>query len=251
MTLNPHNLIQTIETLSFKALPALEQRDYDGWILRYANGYTRRANSVNPVYSSSDDIDQKISTCESFYADKTNRIVFKMTDAVYPPDLDKILAEKAYHKEAETYVYTMSLIGRGTPADKVHIDTDLSETWVNHFAQLNAIPDLHKNTLQQMLALIPSQCGFLKLLADGEVVGVALGVVDGDWMGIYDVVVAPEHRGNGYGRMIMEALFAWGVTHGASEGYLQVQADNTIATTLYRSLGFAHQYAYWYRVKAL
>ncbi len=251
MTLHPHNLIQTIETLSFRALPALEQRDYDGWILRYANGYTRRANSVNPVYSSSDDVEHKIDECESFYADKTNRIVFKMTDAVYPPDLDKILEDKGYRKEAETYVYTMSLIGRGTLDDIVRIKSDLSETWVNHFAQLNNIPDQHKNTLQQMLALIPTRCGFLNLLENGKVVGVALGVVDGDWMGIYDVVVDPAHRGKGYGRIIMEALFAWGVAQGASEGYLQVQANNMIATTLYRSLGFAHQYPYWYRVKEL
>ena len=249
MTLHPHKLIQTIEPLSFRALPALEQRDYDGWIMRYANDYTRRANSVNPVYSSSDDVDHKINECESFYADKTNRIVFKMTDAVYPPDLDKILADKAYRKEAETYVYTMSLIGRGTPANNVRIDSDLSETWVNHFARLNTIPHQHKQTLQQMLALIPTQCGFLNLLDNGEVVGVALGVVDGDWMGIYDVVVHPDHRGKGYGRIIMEALFAWGLAQGASEGYLQVQASNTIATKLYQSLVFAHQYVYWYRVK--
>jgi len=251
VTLNPQNLIQTIETLSFKALPALEQRDYDGWILCYANDYTRRANSVNPVYSSTADVDHKISECESYYADKTNRIVFKMTDAVYPSDLDQVLDNKGYRKEAETYVYTMSLIGCGSVADNIRIESDLSETWVNHFAKLNNIPDQHRHTLQQMLALIPTQCGFLNLLVDGEVVGVALGVVDGDWMGIYDVVVDPDHRGKSYGRIIMEALFAWGVAQGASEGYLQVQANNTVAMTLYRSLGFAHQYAYWYRVKDL
>jgi N-acetylglutamate synthase len=251
MLAEQRKLIQTVETLSFNALPALEQQDYDGWILRYANGYTRRANSVNPVYGSTEDVALKIDECETFYTSKNRPTVFKMTDAVYPQNLDTILENRGYRKEAETYVYTMSLIGRGMGADNVRIDTQLSETWVNHFASLNQIPDQHKHTLEQMLALIPAQCGFLNLLINDEVVGVALGVVDGDWMGIFDVVVHSEHRGKGYGRIIIEALFDWGVTHNASKGYLQVQADNTIATALYQSLGFAHQYAYWYRVKDL
>lgn len=251
MVVEQQELIQTIETLSFKALPALEQIEYDGWILRYANGYTRRANSVNPVYAAGDDVELKIHMCESFYARKNHPTIYKMTDAVYPPDLDAILADQDYRKEAETYVYTMSLIGRGNASDRVRIDTDLSATWINHFAELNQISDQHKTTLQQMLPLILTQCGFVNLMADGEVIGVALGVIDGDWMGIYDVVVHPDHRGLGYGRMMMEALFDWGIQQGASDSYLQVQANNTIATALYRSLGFDHQYVYWYRVMDL
>jgi len=251
MIVGQPELIQMIETLSFKALPALEQLEYDGWILRYANGYTRRANSVNPVYAGIDDVDLKIHMCETFYARKNRPTVFKMTDAVYPSDLDTILAENEYRKEAETYVYTMSLSGKGHLAGNAHIDTELSATWVNHFAELNQIPDQHKQTLRQMLALIPTQCGFVNLMAGGEVVGVALGVIDGEWMGIYDVVVHSDHRGKGYGRAIMEALFAWGMAQGASDAYLQVQANNTTAMALYRALGFTQQYAYWYRVMDL
>ena len=75
-----HSLVRTIESLSFKALPALESRYYDGWLLRYAEGYTRRANSVNPVYASTDDIDLKISQCELVYAQKKRPTIFKMTE---------------------------------------------------------------------------------------------------------------------------------------------------------------------------
>ena len=251
MVVGQHDLIQMIETLSFKALPALEQIEYDGWVLRYANGYTRRANSVNPVYEAIDDTELKIHMCETFYARKNRPTIFKMTDAVYPPDLDIILAENEYEKEAETYVYTLSLEGQGKLNDQVRIDTDLSEAWVNHFAELNQIPAEHKQTLEQMLPMIPSQCGFVNLLENGEVIGVALGVVDGEWMGIFDVVVHPDHRGQGYGRIMMEALIAWGIGQGASDAYLQVQADNMLATALYHSLGFVHQYTYWYRVMDL
>jgi len=34
---------------------------------------------------------------------------------------------------------------------------------------------------------------------------------------------------------------------GARHAYLQVQADNTGARSLYRDFGFTEQYVYWYR----
>jgi len=45
-------MIQRIEELSMNALPALSTVFLNGWILRFSNGYTRRANSVNPIYPS-------------------------------------------------------------------------------------------------------------------------------------------------------------------------------------------------------
>lgn len=246
-----HSLIRKIETLSFKALPALEQRFYDGWLLRYANGYTRRANSVNPIYGSSEDVNIKINQCEQVYAQKNRPTIFKMTNAVYPTDLDAMLADKGYHKEAETYVYSVSLVGLGTASKYVQIQSNLSTTWVEQFARLNRIPKQNRDTLYKMLSLIPNLCGYLTLIIDGETIGVALGVIEDDWMGLFDVVVDAGQRGKGYGRTIMEALFDWGEQHGASQSYLQVQADNSVATALYRSLGYAPQYAYWYRVNTL
>ena len=42
-------MIRTLEELSMNALPALQTMLYGGWVLRFANGYTRRANSINPI----------------------------------------------------------------------------------------------------------------------------------------------------------------------------------------------------------
>lgn len=245
------NLIKTIETTSYKALPALEQRYYDGWLIRYANGYSRRANSVNPIYASNEDVHVKISRCESLYKAKNSRTIFKMTDAVHPANLDEILAKKGYGREGETYVYTLSLIGMGQPSKQITIDTRLSEAWVKHFARLNQVPEHHTLTLYKMLYLIPNPTGYLSLMYKDQVIGVALGVVDEDWMGVFDVVIDKAYRRQGYGRMLMESLFHWGVTQGATTSYLQVQSENEIAQTLYRALGYRHEYSYWYRAKSV
>ncbi len=44
-----NTLVPQIERLSMRAWPALEEEWLDGWLLRAAQGYTDRANSVNPA----------------------------------------------------------------------------------------------------------------------------------------------------------------------------------------------------------
>ena len=40
-----------LEELALTTWPALQQWLYDGWVVRFAGGHTRRANSVTPLYS--------------------------------------------------------------------------------------------------------------------------------------------------------------------------------------------------------
>ncbi len=243
------DIIRQIETLSFKALPALETRYYDGWLIRYANGYTKRANSVNPVYASHEDTDLKISRCEAFYTRKKLPTIFKMTDNIYPQELDAILESKQYQKASETGVYTLPLERRGSLAADVNIKSKLTDQWLTTFIKMNHIDEEKHKTLKQMFNLIPTRCGFLRLMDGNTVVGVALGVIDKNWMGIFDVAVHQDHRGKGHGRTIMDALLNWGMTQQADTAYLQLQCDNAVAKNLYMSLGFTEQYRYWYRVK--
>ena len=77
-------LIRSIEELSLNAWPALNTAFYDGWVLRFAEGYTRRANSINPLYPSTLDPIEKIRVCEEIYAARGQDIVFKLTPACEP-----------------------------------------------------------------------------------------------------------------------------------------------------------------------
>ena len=55
-----NNKIRQIEELSLNAHPGIKTELYDGWILRFANGYTNRANSVNMLYGGSINLEEKI-----------------------------------------------------------------------------------------------------------------------------------------------------------------------------------------------
>ena len=74
----------------------------------------------------------------------------------------------------------------------------------------------------------------------------ARAACDSDWLGLHAVTVDPTRRRLGLATRLMVALLEWGDAQGASTAWLQVEADNSAARTLYTRLGFAvhHHYRY-------
>src|SRR5690349_24012374 len=101
-----NTMITAIEEVSLNAWASLQTMLYDGWVIRFANGYTKRANSVNPLYPSNIDIEEKLRFCENLYREKNLPLVFKLTPLVYPHDLDERLAERGYQRDSRTSVQT-------------------------------------------------------------------------------------------------------------------------------------------------
>lgn len=244
-------LITTLETHSFRAWSALEEIEYDGWVLRFADGYTRRANSINPVYSSARDINQKIAHCESVYRQRGLRVVFKMTDAVYPHNLDVILDSQGYHCEAETAVYHQpDITALETSMSSFASYTDvLTDDWLDDFVRLNVMDTRHLTTMRQMLNKTEAKMCYMSLNYGQAVVAVGIGVSDGDYLSFYDIVTDTSHRQQGFGTALIQSLFHWGKSQEATKAFLQVVTDNIPALNLYRKFGFNEVYRYWYRVK--
>lgn len=241
-------MIRHIEEISLSALPALHTVYCDGWVLRFAGGHTRRANSVNPLYPSTLDINEKIAYCEALYRAQGLPAVFKMTSAVNPPDLDAILADRGYQKSPPTSVHTLRLNGLAGDAS-AHIDTQRTARWLDAYARMNEVPAHRRDLLGRMLDGLITPAGYAAVEQDGEIVAVGLGVLTEDYVGLFDIVTAARARRQGLGRRIVASLLRWGQTGGAHHAYLQVVADNMPAVSLYRSLGFEEAYQYWYREK--
>jgi N-acetylglutamate synthase len=66
---------------------------------------------------------------------------------------------------------------------------------------------------------------------------VAKASIDGDWLGIHDVLVEPAFRRQGLARAVMDPLLAWGAEQGATTLWLHVETHNAAAVGLYGSLG--------------
>lgn len=244
-------MIRLLEELSFNAWPALQTVFYDGWVLRFAEGYTRRANSVSPVYPSQLPEDEKITYCESVYWGLGQRTVFKIASDPALAPLDARLAARGYESDALTSVQVLEdLSALPVPDGPAATVTDtLTDAWLSAFCALNGVEQGRLSTMSRMLRCIVPARAFITLWQNDQPAAVALGVLERGYLVALDVVTAPAWRNQGLGTRLMLNLLHWGRDRGAARAYLQVMLNNPPALHLYEKLGYRELYRYWYRVK--
>ena len=244
-------LIRRIEELSLNAWPCLRQIVHDGWLLRFADGYTGRSNSVQPLYEGEADVQVKIAFCEDAYARLGIPCLFKMTEAARPAGLDALLESLGYRAFNHTSVQVLDLGGSDAndSASSVHVYDGVNDAWLRPLVEFRAIEQRHVPTLRAILHALALPARYLTVVDGDEVVACGLAVLERPWAGIFDIVTREDRRGRGHGTRVMRALLAWAGREGATRAYLQVMRQNGPALRLYERLGFREAYAYWYRVK--
>lgn len=239
-----------IEELSLNHWQPLSTLHYDGWVLRFADGYTKRANSISPMYSSTGDIQEKIRFCEQIYSSHRLPTAFKITPFVQPPELDQILADMGYTLFEVTSVQAMDLSNVAEPSHStVRIEERLTTHWLEHCCQLKELQEPNRQLLERMLSNIKTRTGFISLYDGKRVVACGMGVIERGYIGLYNIVTDQQARNRGFGEQLVLNLLQWGKQNGARYSYLAVVANNHPALRLYEKVGFAEVYQYWYRMK--
>ena len=244
-------MIRLTEELSLNAWPSLQTIYYDGWLLCFSEGYTRRACSVNPLYASSLNVQEKIRHCEEVYASKGQPTIFKMTPAARPARLDEALEAEGYQPEATTSVQGLALTDLArSPVEAASTSMQPTKAWLADYCLLNRVDQRHAPTMMRMLGSIaPASC-FASVRKDGETAAVGMAVLERGYVGLFDIVTATPRRNQGLGAQLVLHLLSWGIANGAHHAYLQVMTNNAPALHLYAKLGFKEMYRYWYRVQA-
>ena len=89
--------IRTHECRAFRTWPAATMERLDGWILRFNDGVTHRANSVFTVdFPEGSDAAAAIAAAEAFFAAHGQPPCFMISPASIPRDLDRRLAARGY-----------------------------------------------------------------------------------------------------------------------------------------------------------
>jgi N-acetylglutamate synthase len=91
--------------------------------------------------------------------------------------------------------------------------------------------------------------GVLRSSDGAKPVACGMAAWDGLFVGLFDLVTAPEHRRNGFGTQLVCSMLEWARGKGAQEAYLQVVSTNVPAVRLYTKLGFQPAYEYFYLVQ--
>jgi len=241
---------RSIEELSLNHWPSLSTLLYDGWLLRFANGYTKRANSISPIYDSTYDLQQKIDECEKLYRDQQLPVIYKITPFVNPTHLDEVLAERGYTQLDVTSVQLLDLKHVRLPRLRsVRLSEEADSEWINNFCRMSQVKEQYEPTIERLLGNIKTRKGFITMYVDGRAVACGYGVIEREYLGLFDIVTDPDYRNQGYAEQMILHLLQWGKQHGARHSYLAVIANNAPARQLYEKIGYAEIYKYWYRVK--
>jgi len=242
-------MIRCLEEKMLNAWPALQQVLFDGWVLRFANGYTRRANSVNFLYDGTQEIHQKIQQCIDIYRQKNLRPVFRITPLVHPANIDNLLAKLGFSRQSPTCVQTLNLANLPTrEVEGFEFSANFSPAWLDHFEHLHGVDrnPAHQAILQN---IVPATC-YARLSRHNQLVAYGLGVLEGESVGLYDIITETNQRRKGFGYDLILNILHWAKQRGATQAYLSVEKGNDPALKLYAKLGFTEVYEYWYRVLA-
>ena len=246
-------LIRTIEEASFGAWPALAQVLDDGWVLRFAHGHSKRANSVNGLYPSFGDVEAKITRAEGWFRAQGLPAIFRVTPLAEPADLDERLAARGYGAFETSRALHNPDLGGIAPAClpegvTLRLDPTPGDGWLDAYLALTPLDARKAAALARMLGLIVPQASFGWLHEDGRPLAAAFATVQGGLMGTYDVVTAPEARRRGLMRALLGHLTRWARDAGAVSGAIFVVATNAPAAALYEGLGYRELYRYHYRM---
>ena len=252
--LNPafdSTLLSRIEDAGLNASAPPQQRWMDGWLVRFSDGKAKRARCVNAVASGRMPLADKLAVCSALFTEVGLPLFVRITPFSQPADLDRQLADLGMLRIDDTRVMVCAELSAAAPPESAtphrieRVGHEMFATLVGH---LRGSPLAQRQAHSQRLSLspVPFQ-GFVMKDEAGLVVCCGQIAIEAGLVGLYDVFTAPVHRGLRLAQRLCEHMLSVARSHGAEVGYLQVDADNHAARSVYRKLGFTDAYAYHYR----
>jgi len=248
-------LLRRIEDAGLNASAPPQQRWLDGWLVRLSPGKAKRARCINAVAAGVRSIGSKLDECAAVYREADLPMVVRITPFSDPPALDAELARRGFIKEDATCVMVrgeLASLAGGPPAG---VDGRLD--WqpcapVDYAAIVGAWRGSSAAAIaahaERMHHTPVPYVAWVCRDADGDVLAGGQMAREGTLVGLYDIFTTPSARGQGLATALCRRLLAQACAEGARAAYLQVDADNAAARTVYHRLGFADAFLYHYRL---
>jgi ribosomal protein S18 acetylase RimI-like enzyme len=245
-------LSASAEEACLNAWPALKEIFYDGWLIRLANGETRRTNSVNVIGSGTSALEEKIGHCERIYEAHGQPAYFRIRSND-DPLLEDVLEARGFRAEDETRTLYMDF--DVTPPETSPRAIEIregapSQEWLKAHEAFCGRPPPKDDTRRRLLDLVALPIAFAAARdQQGNIVSVAYGALHDKLVSLQWVATDPAQRRRGFSRDTLNDLLMWAEKRGAEGACLQVVAVNRPAVKLYESMGFHRElYRYHYRV---
>jgi ribosomal protein S18 acetylase RimI-like enzyme len=234
--------IQELENVLTTTWPPIKQELFGKWLLRTSGKFTMRANSVLPCGKAPfgeplKEIDEAIAHVVAHFEKQGLVPTFSIPLPTYQ-ELDSKLFDNGWIEKVRAHV----MVGDIAPLamSKSNFKTTISESFDDAFL---ALQDDHG--VAELMRAYPA---LYASVFDGEkLIGVGRTSHADGWSALSRVFVDPAYRGQGVSKLIVNALLGASFEAGIKKSVLQVDSKNTVAISLYSSLGFSFHHEYVYR----
>ncbi|NVM37034.1 MAG: GNAT family N-acetyltransferase [Candidatus Lokiarchaeota archaeon] len=249
-----------LQEILMNSWPAQHYYFLNGWVLRFTEGVTSRANSVFPINYTGDlnNVDRDIKFVEKAYQTYNLPTIFTIPEYFEPYGLDVKLLEHGYH-QAGCITYTMivsiqELRNKNINDEYSFIFYSERVNKLSTFLAKYSKRNHHAQNVLEALAyrIIIPQKRFIVAEYESKIVGTLMGILDPHgFLYIADLLVDPEVRQQKIATsMFFKIINEWGIPNGVKTIWLQVEIENKEAMDLYTKLGFNKAYSYYYLEKS-
>jgi GNAT superfamily N-acetyltransferase len=257
----PHRVlgVDDLERIAADHWRALDLGRLGGWLLRAAEGFSGRANSVLPLGDPGVPPSRAVEAVQRWYAARGLPALACIATAVddtpgtatgLPLPAASVFGAAGWQLLPGCGVRVLTAatapIRRAARPVPPGMDLDLApvpdQQWLARYAVARGpLPPVAERLLRNSPAQV-----FASVRDAGRTVAVARGSFAHGWLGVSAVTVAESHRRRGLASVLLSALAGWAARAGAASALLQVADGNTAAAELYRGHGFTvhHRYDY-------
>ncbi|MBT2398141.1 GNAT family N-acetyltransferase [Streptomyces sp. ISL-100] len=241
----PAATFEELARVCARAWQPVESEPLGEWLLRAAQGFTRRANSALTLGDPGMPVGAALERVREWYAARGLPAYVQVSTGAEGTQerLAAELEQLGWTREvtAEVRIAALAPIADlDADVSRVRLERACDAGWLARYQRFQE-PGAH---VLKVLESGPS-VWFASVPGEGEVPA-AIGrcVVDGRWAGFMAVEVDPAYRRQGIASAVMTALARRALYEGASAAWLQVEADNDGARALYDGMGFATHHSY-------
>ena len=238
--------IEAIERATLQAVSPEVVESLPGWLLPMDSGTVGRARSAVPLQHGAPDLDL-LEPLLARYVARDYIPSLRLPDLPAFEDFQRSLAQRGFVRTKPTLTQTArvrALLPKEPDLEAVLADAP-DEAWMAMFLGPGLDPVDGASRARSLARATGTR--FASLREGGETVACGAASFSHGWLGVHGMRTAAAHRGRGLAARLLKAMAAEAAPCGIQQVFLQVDASNAPALSLYRRLGFstAWPYAYW------
>jgi GNAT superfamily N-acetyltransferase len=242
-------MIEAIERATLDAMPPQRLAHWGEWLLPFDDGTVGRSHSTVPLRHATPP-PETLTELERRYRAQSLPLVLRLPEIPAFEALQAQLDAQGYRRAKPTLVQVGTLAALASPhavTGSIEVTDRPGADWEQVFLGEGFDPVDGASRLGILRR--GSQSVFAGLRVDGRIVAVGSACVSHGWCGLHGMRTLPAWRGRACASALIASLGRAAGERGATQCFLQVDASNAIARSLYAQRGFTTSwaYAYWQR----